>query len=293
MDGRVMDHPACSPIEPGEVHARYAGYLESCPEGDVREILAAQAAELRAAWAGLDDAAGAYAYALGKWSVAALVGHVADTELVFWERALRAARGDQSPQPGFSEDSFAASFSARLGRERARLLGQRREILRWAVGLEDEAWQRRGHVADRHYTVRGLLRVLAGHAAHHLAVYRERYLPGLPMADPRSGIRPLPSRDAEPVLEQPGVQGWRLGVDGERRLVRVVLEPGAGLPPHPVPDRALFWVACGEGELDVDGVCRKMEAGDAALVEGGARRGWRNPGAEPLELHVVRGWPED
>jgi len=72
-----------------------------------------------------------------------------------------------------------------------------------------------------------------------------------------------------------------------------VLEPGAGLPPHPVPDRALFWVACGEGELDVDGVCRKLEAGDAALVEGGARRGWRNPGAEPLELHVVRGWPED
>ena len=286
-------HPACSPLEPGEVHERYAGYLDSCPAGDVREILAAQAAGLRAAWAGLDDVAGAYVYAPGKWSVAALAGHLADTELVFWERALRAARGDDSPQPGFSEDRFAASFPARLETELGRLLGQRREILRWARSLEDEAWLRKGHVADRGYTVRGLLRVLIGHAAHHLDVYGERYLPGLPAAAAATGVRLLPATGAEDVLEQPGIRGWRLGVDGGRRLVRVVLQPGAALAPHPVPDRALFWVAAGTGELEVDGVARPLIAGDAALVEGGALRGWRNPGTEPLELHVVRGWPED
>jgi quercetin dioxygenase-like cupin family protein len=288
-----MTHPACSPVEPGEVHERYAGYLDSCPEGDVREILAAQAAELRDAWRRLDEAAGHYAYAPGKWSVAALAGHLADTELVFWERALRAARGDDSPQPGFSEDRFAASFPARLGTERGRLLGQRREILRWARSLEDEAWLRVGRVADRSYTVRGLLRVLVGHAAHHLAVYKERYLPGLPAATGAASLRHLPAQGAEAVLEQPGIRGWRLGLDGERRLVRVVLEPGAALAPHPVPDRALFWVAAGAGELEVDGVTGMLASGDAALVEGGALRGWRNPGTEPLELHVVRGWPED
>lgn len=294
MDWRTpLTHPACSPLEPGEVHERYAGYLESCPAGDVRELLAAQASELRAAWAGLDDLAGGHTYAPGKWSVAALAGHLADTELVFWERALRAARGDDSPQPGFSEDRFAASFPARLATERGRLLGQRREILRWARSLEDEAWTRVGRVADRAYTVRGLLRVLVGHAAHHLAVYRERYLPGLVTVGRAGGIRPLPAEGAEAVLEQPGIRGWRLGVDGERRLVRVVLQPGATLAPHPVPDRALFWVAGGGGELEVDGAVRTLGPGDAALVEGGALRGWRNPGTEPLELHVVRGWPED
>jgi quercetin dioxygenase-like cupin family protein len=287
-----MDHPACSPLEPGEVHERYAGYLESCPAGDLREILAAQRLEWISVWGRLADEAGDHRYAPGKWSVASLLAHVADTELVFWERALRAARGDESPQPGFSEDSFAASFRPRLDQERDRLLGQRREIQRWASGLADEAWLRRGHVADRHYSVRGLLRVLVGHAAHHLAIYRERYLPGLPAPTPASALRCLPGQDAEPVLEQPGIRGWRLGVDGERRLVRVVLEPGVHLPPHPVPDRALFWVVRGVGELEVDGVVQVMLAGDAALVEGGAQRGWRNTGDGPLELHVVRGWPE-
>jgi quercetin dioxygenase-like cupin family protein len=73
--------------------------------------------------------------------------------------------------------------------------------------------------------------------------------------------------------------------------VRVRLEPRAVLAPHPVPDRALFWVAAGGGVLSVDGAAHDLQAGDLALVEAGAERGWE-AGGRGLELQVVRGWPE-
>jgi hypothetical protein len=49
------------------------------------------------------------------WSVKEVVGHVADAERIFGCRALRFARGDTTPLPGFDEQVYArAAESDRL-----------------------------------------------------------------------------------------------------------------------------------------------------------------------------------
>jgi len=284
-------HPACMPPLPDEGPASWRGYLALCPSGDVRELLLHQAdtwRELLAPFAGTRDH---WSYAPGKWSLARLVGHMADGDLVLLERLLRAARGDSGPQPAYDEDAFAAQWEPGLEAELRRLHAQRALVVDVLRRLPEEAWSRPGQVEDRVYSVRQVAWMMLGHGEHHLRVARERYLPGLDPPAPRAMLRLLPAAAAESVLTEEGIQGWRLGLDGPRRIVRVVLQPGASLPPHPVPDRALFWVASGEGELEVEGQRHLLRTGDAALVEGTASRAWRVVGDRPLDLRVVRDWP--
>lgn len=188
-----MTHPACQPPAQGEAAPGYAPYLSHCPAGDVRRLLQEQRLDLMEMLAGLDNSSGRTAYAPGKWSVAQLVGHLADAEQVFLERALRAARGDASPQPGFSEELFAAAWQPALDRALTRLLEQRRHTAAFFAELPGEAWTRPGSVEGRVYTPRVLARVTVGHTAHHLSVFRERYLPVLPEWRPRRlEVEPLP-----------------------------------------------------------------------------------------------------
>src|SRR5688572_4101679 len=43
------------------------------------------------------------------WSIKQVLGHVIDTERVFAYRALRIARNDDTPLPGFDQDAYAAA----------------------------------------------------------------------------------------------------------------------------------------------------------------------------------------
>jgi ribosomal-protein-serine acetyltransferase len=180
-----VSHPACLPPAPGEAAPRYEAYLTLCPAGDVRHALEEQRLELLETFGGLGEEEGALAYAHGKWSVAQLLGHLADAEQLFLERALRAARGDAAPQPAWEEDDYAAAWRPRLEPALARLLEQRRLGAAFFAELPGEAWTRPGSVEGRAYTPRVLARLLVGHAAHHLGVFRERYLPLLPHWRPR------------------------------------------------------------------------------------------------------------
>ena len=75
----------------------YEQYVGLVPAGDVVATLETQGAEAIALLRGLPEEKGAYRYAEGKWSVKELIGHIIDGERVFAYRALRFARGDQTP----------------------------------------------------------------------------------------------------------------------------------------------------------------------------------------------------
>jgi quercetin dioxygenase-like cupin family protein len=150
--------------------------------------------------------------------------------------------------------------------------------------------------------VRALGWIIAGHLEHHLRSLRQRYRPGLDPTpgEPGAPGEPRPAADAcrvwrageaEQVLDREGIQGWRLVREQDRRLIRLHLAAGSALAPHPVPDRALFWLAAGRGRLTVEGRTVELAGGDAALVAAGATRGWE--AMTDLDLLVVRGWPED
>jgi uncharacterized damage-inducible protein DinB len=129
----------------------------------------------------LSEAQLAHRYAPGKWTVREVLVHVVDDERIYAYRALRFARGDTTPLPGFEQDAFARHSGANE-REIGDIMEEYRAVraatLALFRGLPEEAVAR-GGVADGNFvTVRALAFHIAGHESHHLEVIRERYLRG-------------------------------------------------------------------------------------------------------------------
>lgn len=164
---------------PGEYAPFYAGYVERVGDGEPLALLDAQPRELWALLGSLPDVRGGFRYAPGKWSIRELVVHLADAERIFAYRALRIARGDQTPLPSFDENLYAAASGAD-----ARFLPEildefeavRNGTHELFLGLPPEAFARTGTASGQRVSVRALFYIVLGHAAHHLAILRERYL---------------------------------------------------------------------------------------------------------------------
>ena len=100
---------------------------------------------------------GDHAYEPGKWTVKEVVGHISDSERVFAYRALRFARGDATPLPGFDQDTFmaASNFKSRTMDDLlAELWSVRAATLSLAKSLPESAMTKRGTASDSPVTVR-------------------------------------------------------------------------------------------------------------------------------------------
>jgi uncharacterized damage-inducible protein DinB len=157
----------------------YAGYVAGVPESDVVGVLRESGRDIVAALAAIPESTGGHRYAEGKWSVREVVGHLIDAERIFAYRALRLARADATPLPGFEENDYVRSAGSDA-RTIADLVDELRAVrestVRLFASLPDDAWGRRGIVNGREISVRALAFITAGHARHHLGVLRERYL---------------------------------------------------------------------------------------------------------------------
>jgi hypothetical protein len=104
---------------------------------------------------------------------------MADAERIMGYRALRFARNDRTPLPGFEQDDYIRStdFNAipwsRLITDFETVRGATLSFFR---NLSHEAWQRRGVANDAEVSVRALSYIIAGHELHHLGLVRTRYL---------------------------------------------------------------------------------------------------------------------
>jgi uncharacterized damage-inducible protein DinB len=157
----------------------YEKYVSLVPEGDVIATLGRQLEETVSTLRGLTEAQGDSRYAPDKWSIKELVGHVIDGERIFAYRALRFARNDQTPLPGFEQDDYvrAGNFGNRRLSDLADEFEQvRRATLSLLRSLDDEAWLRRGIASEAEVSVRALAYLLAGHETHHMQILRTRYL---------------------------------------------------------------------------------------------------------------------
>ncbi|HEX8179279.1 MAG TPA: DinB family protein [Pyrinomonadaceae bacterium] len=163
----------------GEYQPYYEKYVSLVPAGDVCETLDRQVADTLRLLRGLDETQGNHAYEPGKWSIKSVIGHVSDTERIFAYRALRFARGDATPLPGYDQDEFGrfANFDARtladLADEFQSVRAATSTLLR---SLDAAAWQRRGTANNAEVSVRALAHIIAGHELHHVQIIRERYL---------------------------------------------------------------------------------------------------------------------
>jgi len=165
--------------EESEYLPYYGRYIALVSAGDVVSTLEAQMRDSQALLAGISPAVSTYRYAPGKWSVNELLGHVIDTERIFAGRALRFARGDSSPLPGFEQDDYVrnASFNSYpLAELAAELDAVRRSTLFLFRHLSEEAWMRRGMASGAEVSVRALAYITAGHELHHREILRTRYV---------------------------------------------------------------------------------------------------------------------
>jgi hypothetical protein len=165
--------------QPGEHAAYHAAYFALVPEGDIVAFLRGQLEVMLALGNSIPAARHRHRYAPGKWSVTEVFGHITDLERAFGTRAMCFARQDPGPLPGVDEDPYvaAARFDERgLASVLEELEHQRRANLALFASFGEELLDRRGTASGHVISVRGLMYLVAGHAAHHLNVLRERYL---------------------------------------------------------------------------------------------------------------------
>jgi uncharacterized damage-inducible protein DinB len=126
-----------------------------------------------------------FRYATDKWTIREILVHLIDDERIFAYRALRYARNDQTPLPGFEEKDYAKFSQANL-RDLDNIFEEywssRLSTLSLFQNLPEEALLRKGTCLDtdgtiiNERTVRAMAYHIAGHELWHLRVVRERYL---------------------------------------------------------------------------------------------------------------------
>ena len=118
-------------------------------------------------------------YAEGKWTIKEVVQHMVDGERVFSYRALRFARKDDTPLPGFDENLFAQTSKADKRSwndliEEFAALRKSTEIM--FASFDNEQMEQSGIASENSTYVLGIGYILAGHVNHHCQIIKERYL---------------------------------------------------------------------------------------------------------------------
>ena len=161
---------------PDEVAEYYRRYLDYVPGESVLSTLAGQ---LEATYRVVDAIGDPdHRYAPDRWSVKEVLVHLADTERVFGYRALRIARGDTTPMPGFEQDDWIVPADLQhrtLDDVKAELSAIRAATVSLFRGLTDEALLRKGTASGVTFTPRAIAWVVTGHELHHRVILEERY----------------------------------------------------------------------------------------------------------------------
>src|SRR5260370_36800694 len=148
----------------------YANYISKVPGSDVVSVLESQRLQMLQLFAGRSERDASFRYAPGKWTVKEVLGHISDTERIFAYRALRFARADQTPLPGFHQDDYVRSgaFGERTLADLAEEFGAGRNAsISLFRSFKQDALPRRGKATENEATVRALTLITAGHRMLH------------------------------------------------------------------------------------------------------------------------------
>src|SRR5271169_5981072 len=182
MSEPALDSPAALAIarpEPGEYAPFYQRYISLVAGSDILMTLDAQRRQTMLLLSGRDESDGDFRYAPDKWTAQEVMGHVCDTERIFAYRALRIARGDQTPIEGFEQDDYVRNgpfAQLALPDLIEDYIAVRRATISLFRNLDEPAWTRRGVANKNEITVRALAYIIAGHELHHRRIIEEKYL---------------------------------------------------------------------------------------------------------------------
>lgn len=120
-----------------------------------------------------------FRYAEGKWTLKDIIQHLIDAERVFSYRALRIARADQTPLPGFDENSYVPMAGADTRHLKSLLeefAAVRHSTLLLFKSFSEAEMLRMGTASNVGVSVRAIGFIIVGHLRHHERIFKERYL---------------------------------------------------------------------------------------------------------------------
>jgi uncharacterized damage-inducible protein DinB len=154
-------------------------YIRQVEKDDLREAFSFYPPALTAFLQDIPEDKWGHRYAEGKWTIAELVLHIIDAERIFSYRALRIARQDQTPLPGFEENDYVLHSKA-SSRTKESLINELKAVQQSTrllfESFDEEQLECSGTASGASTYVRGIGFTLIGHGIHHLNILRERYL---------------------------------------------------------------------------------------------------------------------
>lgn len=168
-----------SNLQTREYPPAFANYVAKADlNADPIDTLEDQLTRTQALLATLPAGKRLYRYAPDKWSIQQLLGHIIDSERIFACRALRIARNDQTPLPGFDQDPYVAAAQADQCDWQS-LLDEWESVRRSTIFMlrnwPSAAWTNMGISNNAPVSARALVAIIIGHVEHHLEILRERY----------------------------------------------------------------------------------------------------------------------
>jgi len=157
----------------------YHGYISKVKEDDLMAGLKSSTKNLFDLLKSIPPEKHDYRYADGKWTIKEVLQHMLDGERVFTYRALRFARKDDTPLPGFDENLFAQTAKADKRNwkdmvEEFTALRRSSEVM--FASFDNEQLEAEGTASERSIYVLGIGYIVAGHVNHHCQIIKERYL---------------------------------------------------------------------------------------------------------------------
>lgn len=152
-------------------------YIALIGESDVKALF--ESAEHYKFFSSLSEEQGNYSYALNKWSIKEVIGHIIDHERIMMYRALRFSRQDNTPLPGYDQDLLVRNSS---NKERSikdlvqEYYNVRQASLSLINSFTAEQLQEKGMAWKYELSVEDVLKATIGHEIHHVVVIRKRYL---------------------------------------------------------------------------------------------------------------------
>lgn len=164
----------------GEYTPYAINYIKLLPEdGTVMKCLTDSVADVSALVLSLTEERLMYRYAPGKWNIKEVLVHIIDTERIFAYRALRIARNDKTPLPGYEQDDYVPASNA-SSRTIADIIEEyeavRNATLTLFHSFREEDFYKTGIANNHTVSVRALAYQIAGHELHHLNIIKERYI---------------------------------------------------------------------------------------------------------------------
>ncbi|MEO0001553.1 MAG: hypothetical protein RL766_1599 [Bacteroidota bacterium] len=156
----------------------FQGYVNLSGTAELSDLLTLSLSELEKDMITLKDANFDFAYEDGKWTIAQMLQHCIDTEMIFAYRALCIARNDKRQIRSFDENEYAQESLNNYETESLMnsMLTVRRTSL-YLFNSFNKEWLERSALTDlnQSISVRALGHIIIGHWRHHKNVLTNRY----------------------------------------------------------------------------------------------------------------------